>query len=223
MCQGFAEQLDEVSRRVFLNRYITLITKRAVYQAICLSILLYGCESWAPYRHHIRKLENYHIRCLQRMLNLHWWDKVPHTEIRARFGISSLEEILRQRQLRWVGHVIRQPPNRLPHMVLYGELNEGRRSIGGQKKRIKDHVKASMKKFDMNPLTLEADASDRTGWRSRTKRGADHFGREYNAAANARRARRHNRQQDFSYTCGSCGRGCATLAGLRSHQRSHNH
>ena len=211
----------KLSRRVFLNHNITLATKRAVYRAVCLSILMYGCESWAPYRHQLRKLESYHIRCLQRMLNLHWWDKIPHNEIRARFNIPSLEEILRQRQLRWVGHVIRQPPDRLPRMALYGELREGRRTVGGQKKRFKDHVKASLKKFNMNPSTLEADASDRTRWRSLTNAGAAHFGGEYNAAADVRRERRHNRQGGGVHTCGTCGRGCASLAGLRSHQRTH--
>jgi len=50
---------------VFFNRNLTVSTKVAVYKAICLSILLYGCESWIPYRRHIKALEAYYIRCLQ--------------------------------------------------------------------------------------------------------------------------------------------------------------
>jgi len=50
--------------RVFFNRNFTVSTKVAVYKAICLSILLYGCESWIPYRQHIKALEAYHVRCL---------------------------------------------------------------------------------------------------------------------------------------------------------------
>jgi len=33
-------------------------------------IRLYCCESWTPYRQHIKALESYHIRCLQSILNI---------------------------------------------------------------------------------------------------------------------------------------------------------
>jgi len=57
-----------LANRVFFNRNLTVSTKVAVYKAICLSILLYGCESWIPYRRQIKALEAYHIRCLQSIL-----------------------------------------------------------------------------------------------------------------------------------------------------------
>ena len=41
---------------------------------------------------------------------------------------------LKLAQLRWTGHVIRMPDARLPKKVFYGELQEGKRSQGGQKK-----------------------------------------------------------------------------------------
>jgi hypothetical protein len=212
----------KLSRRVFYNHDLTISTKRSVYQAVCLSVLLYGCESWAPYRHQVKKLESFHTRCLQRILGLHWWDRVPHTDIRRRMGVPTLEETLLQRQLRWTGHVIRQPASRLPRRVLYGELATGHRSVGGQRKRYKDHVKATIKKFNMNPGTLERDAADRSRWRALSCAGAAHFGVEYDSAAAARRERRHNPPADGAFVCPACARRCATLAGLRSHQRSHN-
>ena len=68
-------------------------------------------------------LEAFHIRCLKSILGIHWWHNVTHVEIRHRAaGIDSAEHLLLQRQLRWVGHVIRMPSNRLPRRVLYGEL-----------------------------------------------------------------------------------------------------
>jgi len=66
---------------VFFNRNLTVSTKVAVYKAICLSILLYGCESWIPYRRHIKALEAYHVRCLQSILDIRWWHRKTHTEI----------------------------------------------------------------------------------------------------------------------------------------------
>ena len=41
------------------------------------------------------------------------------------------------------------PYGRLPKKVFYGELQEGKRSQGGQRKRYKDTIKASLKDFDI--------------------------------------------------------------------------
>ena len=99
-----------LSQRVFFNRNLYLKTKMAV----CVSTLLYGCEAWVLYRRHIKTLEQFHISCLQRMLRLHWRDKVPDVEIRHRGHCLSLEAIIAERQLRWTEHVIRMPESRLP-------------------------------------------------------------------------------------------------------------
>jgi len=48
-----------------------MATKIAVYKAICVSILLYGCELWTPYRRHIKTLEAFHIRCLKSIIGIH--------------------------------------------------------------------------------------------------------------------------------------------------------
>jgi len=137
----------------------------AVYNAVCVSTLLYGCEAWVLYRRHIKTLEQFHISCFQRMLRLRWWDKVPHVEIRHGALCLLMEAIIAERQLRWTGHVIRMPENRLPRRVLYGELKEGRRSVGGQCERFKDCLKATLKKSAIPPDQLETLAADRKGWR----------------------------------------------------------
>ena len=64
--------------------------------------------------------------------------------------------------LRWTGHVIRMPEELLPTKVLYGELQEGKRSQGGQKKRYKDTLKASLKDFDMPIGSWEQTAQERS-------------------------------------------------------------
>ena len=59
--------------------------------------------------------------------------------------MQSVHTPLKLAQLRWTGHVPRMPDERLPKKVLYGELQEGKRSQGGQKKRYKDTLKASVR------------------------------------------------------------------------------
>ena len=72
---------------------------------------------------------------------------MTHSEIRSRAGIPTIESMLFQ--LRWLGHVIRMPHSRLTNCVLYGQLRLGRRSVGGQKKRFKDHIKSILKKCNI--------------------------------------------------------------------------
>jgi len=55
------------------------------------------------YRRHIKALEAFHIRSLQNILGIHWWHKIPHTELFDRAGITPVEYLLLQRQLRWLG------------------------------------------------------------------------------------------------------------------------
>ena len=63
--------------------------------------------------------------------------------------MQSMHTVLNLAQLRWTGHVIRMPDGRLPKKVLYGELQEGKPSQCGQKKRFKDILKASVKDFNI--------------------------------------------------------------------------
>jgi len=37
------------------------LDQSSLYKAICVSVLLYGCETWTPYRCHIKALEAFHM------------------------------------------------------------------------------------------------------------------------------------------------------------------
>ena len=68
-----------LSKRVFGNQNLMIHTKITVYDAVVISTILYGCETWVPYRCHIRLLESVHIRRLQLIHGLRWWHKVTHS------------------------------------------------------------------------------------------------------------------------------------------------
>ena len=81
-----------------------------------------------------------------KLLKIRWQDKIPDTEVLKKAKIQSVHPLLK---LRWNGHVTRMPDERLPKNVLYVELQEGKRPQGGQKKRYKDTLKASLKDFNI--------------------------------------------------------------------------
>ena len=64
------------------------------------------------------------------------------------------------------------PDERFPKKVIYGELHEGKPPQGGQKKRYKDTLKASLKDFDIPMESWEQTAQDKTKWRGLINKGA---------------------------------------------------
>lgn len=216
-----------IRKRVILNHNLKTSTKVSVYRAVCLSVLLYGSETLTLYVRHVKLLESFHIQCLKKILGLNWQDRVPHTEILTRAGLPSVECLLLRGQLRWVGHVLRMPVVRYPRRVLYGQLSVGRRNRGSPKKRYKDHIKKTLKNFNIDPYHLESSASDRALWRSACHDGAEHFENERTRKRMEQRERRHQRLQqpviqlDVGFQCPECGRTCGSRIGLHSHQRTH--
>ena len=118
------------------------------------------------------------------------------------------------------------PENRLQGHVLYGELKEGRRSTGGQFKRFKDGLKATLKKNAIPPDQLETLAADRKGWQDICTTGILFMPAKQDKTEDERRRRRHehparNRENNSACLCPTCGRTCLSRIGLYSHEQSH--
>ena len=108
-----------LSMRLWNDHGIRLDTKVAIYKAVILTTLLYGCESWVLYSRHVVKLEQFHMQCLRRIAHVKWQDKIPNTEVLETCHITGIEAFLLSAQLRWTGHVIRMEDTRLPKQVFY--------------------------------------------------------------------------------------------------------
>ena len=63
--------------------------------------------------------------------------------------MQSVHTLLKLAQLRWAGHVTRMPEERFTKKILYGELEIGKCTHGGQKKRYEHTLKASLKDFNI--------------------------------------------------------------------------
>ena len=207
---------------------IKLDTKLKVYKAVVLPTLLYACETWTVYQRHAKRLNHFHLSCLRKLLKIKWQDKIPDTEVLRKAGMQSMHTVLKLAQLRWTGHVIRMPDARLPKKVFYGELQEGKRSQGGQKKRYKDTLKASLKDFEIPMGSWEQTAQERSKWRGLINKGAALY--EKKRICEAERKRRERKAKtnvppadSMTLTCSTCNRQFRARIGLVSHQRTHQH
>ena len=55
---------------IFRDSSLSLRTKRNMYKAVVLGVLLYGSETWTTKRDAVRRLEVFHNRCLKRILGI---------------------------------------------------------------------------------------------------------------------------------------------------------
>ena len=89
-----------------------------------------------------------------------WQDRVPNTEVLDRAGLLSMPALLSHRRVRWLGHVHRMDPHRLPREILYGELRDGARRVGRPQLQFKDVCKRDMKGVQINADTWVASHAD---------------------------------------------------------------
>ncbi|XP_076053684.1 uncharacterized protein LOC143032684 [Oratosquilla oratoria] len=213
-------------RSKVFNKHLKLTTKIQVYEAIFISTLLYGTETWTTYRRHLVQLEHFHISCLQKILGLTWKDRMPHTQILECTKSVSIEAMIAKRQLRWLGHVIRMPEERLPRKILYGQLQNSHRRPGGLKKRYKDHIKSTLKKCLITPSNLQSYANNRATWKGNIKKvvAVTEMNRT-NQRTLKRQRRRVNGEApvalNHQWICPTCGKMCSSRIGLVSHKNAH--
>ena len=220
-----ATTLARLTSRVWENPKLTIKTKIAVYNACVVSTLMYGSETWTTYARQERRLNSFHMRCLRRILGISWEDKVPNTEVLSRANLPSMFTLLRQRRLRWLGHVRRMDDGRIPKDLLYGELAAGKRKTGRPHLRFRDVCKRDMKALQMDPDHWEALAADRPKWRNSLMKHLKTGEENLTKAAMEKRARRKarlpvsNPNSDTAHKCTICGRVCGSRIGLYSHMR----
>ena len=89
-------------------------------------------------------------------------DMVESTVIASSVVVDDLEEHLRQKRLRWFGHIVRRDEE-VEIKKLLELKTEGQRKRGRPVKRWIDVVEEDMKKRGV----VQQDAGDREGWRRR--------------------------------------------------------
>ena len=107
--------------------------------------------------------------------------------------MQSVHTLLKLAQFRWVDHVTMMPEERLPKKILYGELEMGKRSHGGQKKRYKDTLKASLKDFNIPTESWEQIVQIRAKWQGLIRRDASEYEAKIISGAEQKRAQRKAR------------------------------
>lgn len=86
--------------------------RKQLFESTVLPAMIYGSETWT-----MRKADQNKLQVTQRsmeriMLKVSRRDRIRNTEIRERTGITDIITFIRQRKLKWAGHVMRRKDNR---------------------------------------------------------------------------------------------------------------
>ena len=153
---------------IWRHSRIAVSTKLRIFEGGILPILLYGCQTWALKQRQLERLEAVQNSFLRRILRLRWFDFIPNKEIISRTGCLQLSQRLRILRLRYLGHVARMEPARLPSYLLNWKPTHGKRSAGRPRSTLlhllDDDVKTVLGDHWDIPAACKL-AVNRTDWR----------------------------------------------------------
>ena len=88
-------------------------SKLSLYNSLVIPVAIYANETWKSNNNLAHKLDVFHHRCLRELLKILWQDHVTNDTVGQRSGQWKLSEIVKERILKMLGHILRMPEERL--------------------------------------------------------------------------------------------------------------
>ncbi len=105
-------------KKVWNSRQLTTHTKTCLFNANVKSVLLYGAETWRKIKATIRNIQTFINSCLCRILQIRWSDTIRNCELWQRTNQLPVEQEIRKRKWRWIGHTLRKPITSITRQAL---------------------------------------------------------------------------------------------------------
>ena len=96
---------DAYQIHFFCKHRTTVRTNINMYRALVVSLLLYGSDSWSTTLADHRRLDVFDMRCHRRVLRVFWQEHIGKQSIHERTQEATASYLLRQRLIRWLGHI----------------------------------------------------------------------------------------------------------------------
>ena len=149
---------------VVTKRELSNKTKLSIYKSVYRPILTYGHEQWVMTERMKSRVQAAEMRFLRRIAGLTLLDRIRSSDIRETLQVSPLLLWIERSQLKWLGHVIRMPQERLVKQV-YETCPTGKRPRGRPRRRWKDYIyNIAEEKLGLNKKEIESIARDRKDW-----------------------------------------------------------
>ncbi|XP_056006866.1 uncharacterized protein LOC130050677 [Ostrea edulis] len=149
---------------VLTSRHLSYKTRGRVYNTCVRSAMLHASETWALTKPNLHRLLRNDRAMIRQICNIKPEDMatVSSTELLGRLGIDDLDLVLRERRLRWYGHVVRFSS------AVKCALNvqvPGRRRVGRPMLSWRELTEKDRREWKLST----ADLQDRKEWRSEVR------------------------------------------------------
>ena len=137
--------------------------KRSFFQAVVVSILLYGCTSWTLTKRLEKKLEGNYTRMLRAVLNKSWRQHPTRHQLYGH--LPPITKTIQVRRNRHAGHCWRSKDELISDVLLwtptYGRAKAGR--------PVRTYIQQLCEDTGCNPEDLPEVMNDREKWRERIR------------------------------------------------------
>uniref|UniRef100_A0A671UNG7 Reverse transcriptase domain-containing protein n=2 Tax=Sparus aurata TaxID=8175 RepID=A0A671UNG7_SPAAU len=159
-----AAVMRSLYRSVVVKRELSRKAKLSIYQSIYVPTLTYGHELWVMTERIRSRIQAAEMSFLRRVAGRSLRDRVKSSVTREELRVEPLLLHIERSQLRWLGHLFRMPPGRLPREVFLA-CPSGRRPRGRPRTRWCDYVaQLAWERLGVLPEELEAVSGEREVW-----------------------------------------------------------
>ncbi|VDP48197.1 unnamed protein product [Schistosoma margrebowiei] len=147
-------------KNIWNSKQLSTNIKVRIFNTNVKAVLLYGAETWRTKTTTIKKVQVFINSCLRKILNNHLPDTISNSLLWERTNQLLVEEEIRKRRWKWIGHTLRKSSNCITIQALTSNP-EGKRKRGRPKNTLRRIIQADMKKMNRNWKELERIAQDR--------------------------------------------------------------
>ncbi|KAK3559924.1 hypothetical protein QTP86_026952 [Hemibagrus guttatus] len=160
-----AAVMRSMYRSVVVKKELSRKAKLSIYQSIYVPTLTYGHELWVMTERVRSRIQAAEMSFLRRVAGRSLRDRVRSSVTREELGVEPLFLHIERGQLRWLGHLFRMLPGRLPREV-FRACPTGKRPRGRPRTRWRDCLSAGLGTPRGPPEELEEVAREREVWAS---------------------------------------------------------
>jgi hypothetical protein len=150
--------------KIWRERKVSTRTKLRIFNTNVKTVLLYGSETWRTTKHLLYKLQVFINKCLRRILNIRWPERIRNEELLSRTQQVPIEVEIRKRKWMWIGHTLRKPRTNITRQALHWNP-QGKRGRGRPKNTWRRDTTAEIERSGHTWHEVERLAQDRSAWR----------------------------------------------------------
>ena len=153
-------------KTIWFSRTIPNQLKIKIYKASCLSVLLYGCESWVLNQQQQESLNAFALKCYRTILGINRLDHVTNNEIYSTIKETPLYNTIKKRQLQFTGHILRMDEKEISHIYALYEPSGIKNKRGAPKMSYRKYIaKMISGNMELTSDEIKRYAMDRSVWK----------------------------------------------------------